>query len=44
MGLSSFKVWSLNHICRKCNNAAHILAMTASSSTETQVWVEDTPL
>ena len=43
MGLSSFKVWSLNHICRKCNNAAHILARTASSSTETQVWVEDTP-
>ena len=43
MGLSSFKFWSLNHICRKCNNAAHLLARTASSRNETQVWVEDTP-
>ena len=43
MGLSSFKFWSLNHICRKCNNAAHILARTSTSRNETQVWVEDTP-
>ena len=43
MGLSSFKFWSLNHIGRKCDNAAHILARTASSSIETHVWVEDTP-
>ena len=44
MGLSSFKFWSLSHICRQCNNAAHIMARTASSSIESHVWVEDTTL
>ena len=42
MGLSSFKFWSLSHICRQCKNAAHIMARTTSSSIESQVWVEDT--
>ena len=44
MGLSSFKFWSLSHICRQCNNAVHIMAKTASSSIESHVWVEDTTL
>ena len=43
MGLSSFKFWSISHICRQSNNAAHLMARTASSSNEYHIWVEDTP-
>ena len=43
-GLSSFKFWSISHICRQSNNAAHLMARIASSSNECHIWVEDTPL
>lgn len=43
MGLGSFSVWSISHVSRQCNNAAHIMVREASNSLEFHIWVEDTP-
>jgi len=43
MGLSSFKYWSVSHIHKQINNAAHIMAREAMSIHDCQIWVEDTP-
>ncbi|KAL0007228.1 hypothetical protein SO802_008730 [Lithocarpus litseifolius] len=43
MGLGSFRHWSVSHIRRHSNNAAHIMARESRGTQECQIWVEDTP-
>ena len=44
--LQNFKAWKAQHISRKCNTTAHVLARNACNVMVLMdyiVWVEDTP-